>query len=79
MIEERDVLEKIQKIRGVSELTLKELFRVSIKKHVKSLLLKAEIKFDEYGGFMITETGMMRLAMCEGCGCDPCDCDWGIS
>ena len=79
MIEERTVLEKIQKIRGVSDITLKELFRVSIKKHVKSLLLKGEIKFDKYGGLVITEAGLLRLSMCEGCGCNPCDCDWGIS
>ena len=79
MIDERDVLEKIHKIRGISEKSLNDLFRVPIKKYIKSLLLKNEIRLDRFGGFMITENGLTRLSTCEGCGCDPCDCDWGIS
>lgn len=79
MIGEREVLEKIHKIKGVSERSLNELFRVSIKKYIKSLLLKGEIRFDKFGGFMVTKSGLSRLSTCEGCECDPCDCDWGIS
>ena len=79
MISEREVLEKINRIRGVSENTLKELFRESIKIHLKKLLLKGEIRFGDYAGLVITEKGLQRLSTCEGCECDPCDCDWGIS
>ena len=78
MISERNVLEKINRIRGVSEITLKELFRESIKVHLKKLLLKGEIQFEEYAGLVITKKGLQRLSACEGCECDPCDCDWGI-
>tara|TARA_Y100001970_G_C14203149_1_gene842363 strand:+ start:1895 stop:2101 length:207 start_codon:yes stop_codon:yes gene_type:complete len=33
-------------------------------------------KHDDIGGHFIVLKKMVR-PFCDGCGCDPCDCDWG--
>ena len=44
-------------------------------------LLEESVKYKKHdvGGHFITLKSRCALLYCEGCGCDPCDCHWGMA